>query len=97
MFGLDAGMLLSLFVAGGVGWYIWNKYRETIFVSDLLHGRYFKCRTVVDLAKKEAYLNNITMTLRQVMESARHWHGVQAHDVPVLPPDEARQFVVKYA
>ena len=94
--GFGTGVFLGLCAAGGAGLYIWNKYRETIFVSNLLHGRYFECRSIVDLAKKEAYLNSIVVMLRQVMESARHWHGVQAHDVPVLPPDEARQFVVKF-
>ena len=93
--GLKAGFVFGLLCAAGAGWYIWNKYRETIFVSDLIQGRHFQCRSVVDLAKKEAYLSNVVITLRQVMESARHWHGTQSQDIPVLPPNEAKQLIIQ--
>ena len=89
------GFFAGLVCAGGAGWYIWNKYRETIFVSDLIQGRHFQCRSVVELAKKEAYLSNVVITLRQVMESARHWHGTQSQDIPVLPPNEAKQLIIQ--
>jgi hypothetical protein len=95
MFGWTTGILLAMAAAGGGGWYYWDKNREFIFVSDLLKGRHFKCHSVVELAKKEAFLNNITTVLRQVMESARHWNGTQSHAIPVLPPDEAKQLIIQ--
>lgn len=94
MFGWTMGILLAMAAAGGGGWYYWDKNREFIFVSDLLKGRHFKCGSIIDLAKKEAYLSDVTMVLRQVMESARHWQGTQSHPIPVLPPDEAKRLIV---
>lgn len=92
--GWKTGLFLALVAAGGGGWYYWDKNREFIFVSDLLKGRHFKCGSIVDLAKKEAYLSNVTMVLRQVMESARHWNGTQSQAIPVLSPEEAKRLIV---
>jgi len=94
--GWRSALFMGLVCAGGAGWYVWNKYRETIFVSDLIQGRHFQCRSVVELAKKEAYLSNIVIMLRQVMESARHWHGTQSEPIAVLPPDEAKRLIVEF-
>lgn len=83
-------------IAGGVAgyWYL-NEKRETIFVKDLLHGRHFSCDSVVELARKEAWLETVVAYLRQVMENAKHWDGVQRHDIEALPKDEARQIILK--
>jgi len=96
MIGWKTGLFLALVAAGGGGWYYFDKNREFIYVSDLLKGRHFKCVSVVDLAKKEAYLNNVTIILRQVMESARHWQGTQSQPIVVLPPDDAKRLIVEF-
>lgn len=73
----------------------YHQKRETIYVKDLLHGRYFTCNSVIDLARKEAWLSTVVSYLRQVMESAKHWDGTQRHVVEPLPKDEARQVIIK--
>ena len=91
MLGL-AGGLAAGFAAGY--WHM-NENRETIFVKDLLHGRNFKCESVVELAKKEAWLEGACGMFRQVMESAKHWDGVERHMIEPLPKELAREVVLK--
>ncbi|MES9856590.1 MAG: hypothetical protein ABW166_08320 [Sedimenticola sp.] len=86
----DADLGLALFVAGAFGYWYFNEKRETIFVKDLLHSRNFKCDSVVELARKEAWLTTVVSFLRQTMESAKHWDGTQAISIEPLPKDEAR-------
>ena len=97
LLGWTFGILLALAAAAGGGWFYWDKNREYIYVRDLLQGRHFTCRSVVDLAKKEAFLNDLTIILRQVMESARHWNSTQSQPIVVLPPDEAKRLIVRFA
>ena len=87
---------VALAVAGGAlaGFTFYTQYRETIFVKDLLHGRRFKCRSVIELARKEAYLESITNYFRQVVESAKHWGGTQTVPIEPLPPEEAKRFIL---
>lgn len=90
-------MALLIGAAAGVGvgyWYL-NEKRETIFVKDMLHGRNFKCASVVELAKKEAWLDNACIVFRQVMESAKHWDGVERHTIEPLPKDEAKDLILR--
>ena len=88
-------LAFAMGVVGFLGfWYI-NEKRETIFVSDLLHGRHFRCESVIELARKEAWLTTVTGFLRQVMESAKNWDGTERHTVKPLPKDEARQVIIK--
>ena len=95
-----AGLMGPLLgIGAGVGaayWWI-NEKRETIFVRDLLHGRNFTCDSVIELAKKEAFLTNTVSFLRQVMESAKHWDGTERHTIEPLPKDEARQVILRSA
>ena len=79
----------------GGGWWYANEKRETIYVRDLMHGRNFKCDSVVDLARKEAWLATVVSFLRQVMETAKHWDGTESHKVEPLPKDEARQVILR--
>lgn len=88
-------LLLAVIAAGGAGYWFYHEKRETIFVRDLLHGRYFSCDTVIDLARKEAWLGYIVSFLRQVMESAKHWDGTERITIEALPKDEARQVILK--
>lgn len=90
IFGFFA-LVLCLAAGVGAGWWYANEKRETIYVRDLMHGRHFKCDSVVELARKEAWLTLIVGYLRQVMESAKHWDGTESHRIEPLPKDEARR------
>ena len=89
------GALIALAAGIGAGYWWYHQKRETIYVKDLLHGRYFNCDSVVELARKEAWLGTVVSFLRQVMESAKHWDGTERHTVEPLPKDEARQVIIK--
>jgi len=90
LIGITAAMVLGVLAGGGAGYWYLNEKRETIFVKDLIHGRHFTCDSVVELARKEAWLETITAFLRHVMESAKHWDGTARHSIEALPKDEAR-------
>jgi hypothetical protein len=89
------GGLLSIAVGVGVGYWWMNEMRETIYVRDLLHGRHFACDSVIELARKEAWLTTVVSYLRQVMESAKHWDGTERHKIDPLPKDEARAVILR--
>lgn len=93
--GLSAAFMLGLIAGAGAGYYYYDKNRETIFVKDLLHGRFFDCNSVIDLARKEAWLETICSFLRQVMEGAKHWDGTEKRDIEPLPKDEAKRMMIK--
>ena len=93
---IGLGSLFVTIVLGGAGAYFYyHQKRETIFVKDLMHGRFFTCDSVIELARKEAWLQTIVAFLRQVMESAKHWDGTETHDVPVMDKDEAKQLIIQ--
>ena len=81
----------------GAGYWLMNEKRETIFVKDMLHGRNFTCLSVVDLAKKEAWLEGACAVFRQVTESAKHWDGVERHTIDPLPKDQAKELILRAA
>lgn len=90
---------LAVGVLGGIvaGFWWFNEKRDTIFMRDLIHGRRFKCGSIVELAKKEALLDNACIVLRQVLETTKHWDGVETVPVPPLSREEAKDVVVKFA
>ncbi len=94
---LSLGVSVAVGLAAGaaVGFWYYTEKRETIFVKDLIRGRHFSCDSVVELARKEAWLTYVTSFLRQVMESAKHWDGVERHTIEALPKDEARQVIIR--
>ena len=89
------GFIVALMAGGGFGYWYFHENRETIYVRDLMHGRNFTCPSVVELARKEAWLGYVVSFLRQVMESAKHWDGTERHAVEPLPKDEARQVIIR--
>ena len=91
----NLGLIVALIAGGGAGYWYFHQKRETIYVRDLMHGRNFTCPSVVELARKEAWLAYVVSFLRQVMESAKHWDGTERHAVEALPKDEARQVVIR--
>lgn len=84
----------SLVGAVIVGMIYYHNKRETIYVKDLIHGRYFKCRSVIELARKEAYLQMITRYFRQVLESAKNWGGTETFPIEPLDPEEAKRTIL---
>lgn len=91
------GLALAIIGAGVVGFWFFNEKRETIFVKDLLYGRRFKCRSVAELARKEAWLEDACIVLRQVIETAKNWDGVETNPIPILDKAEAKKVVIRYA
>ena len=81
-------------IVGLITGFVWlNEKRETIYVRDLIYGRRFKCRSIVELAQKEAMLDDACLAFRQIVETAKHWEGVESRPVEVLSPEDAK-FVV---
>lgn len=90
---LAAGTSILVGIAGG--WFYFDRMRLNIYVNDLIHGRTFKCRSVVDLARREAYLGVVTSFLRQVMETAKHWDGTEALPIAALSAAEAKYVAIR--
>lgn len=88
-------MALAAVIGLGVGYFWYHENRETIFVKDLIHGRYFKCPSVIELAKKEAWLKSTCSVLRQVMESAKNWGDSESFELEALSPEEAKYAMIK--
>ena len=91
---MGLNLFFSATTAIGLGMIFYHQKRETIYVKDLIHGRHFKCRSVVALARKEAFLHHICGQLRQVMESAKNWDGNEIHEVLPLSPGEAKRAIM---
>lgn len=91
------GFLGGVAAGVGAGYWLMNEKRETIFVKDMLHGRNFICDSVVELAKKEAYLEGKCAVFRQVMESAKHWDGIERHTIDPLPKEQAKELILRAA
>jgi hypothetical protein len=89
------GFVLGVLGGAGAGYFYFHQKRETIFVKDLIHGRYFTCDSIIELARKEAWLGVVTSFLRQVMESAKHWDGTETLDIDALPKDEAKLVMIR--
>lgn len=97
MAGGRMGFIGGIAAGVGAGYWLMNEKRETIFVKDMLHGRNFTCDSVVELAKKEAWLEDACGVFRQVMESAKHWDGVERHTIEPLPKEQAKELILRAA
>ena len=95
MFNASLAFLLGMMAAGAAAYFYYDKKRESVFVKDLLHGRYFSCRSVIELARKEAWLETVTAFLRQVMESAKNWDGTETIKIEAMEKNAAKQFILK--
>ena len=85
---------LILMLAGGM---LYHDYkRETLRVRDLLHGRNWSCKSIVDLIKEEGYVADAVGILRQVMESAKNWDDAEATEIEVMSKEDARRFIQMY-
>ena len=88
-------VIICLAAGVSAGWWYANEKRETLYVRDLMHGRNFRCDSVVDLARKEAWVATVVSYLRQVMETAKHWDGTESQKIEPLPKEEARQVILR--
>jgi hypothetical protein len=97
LFGI-AAVLPTIFIllSIGAGYLYYHNKRETIFVSDLISGRYFKCPSIVALIHKEAWLEGTCAYFRQLMECANNWDGTEKKPVPALPPDLAKEAILTW-
>ena len=93
--GYQLASFLGLLAGSGAGWFYYDRMRETIYVKDLIHGRYFACPSIIELARKEAWLGVVSSFLRQVMESAKYWDGAEVVPVDALSKAEAKFVVIR--
>ena len=91
----SAAMFWAIIAAAAAGYFYHDKHRETIFVRDLLHGRNFSCTSIIELARKEAWLQTVSAFLRQVMESAKNWDGTESIKIQAVDKDLAKQIIIK--
>jgi hypothetical protein len=95
LFRFSLGWVIGLGAGIAAGYFFYDRNRESVLVSDLIHGRHFSCDSVVDLARKEAWLTTVVAVLRQIMETARHWDGTQTIRVEALSKEEAKYVALK--
>ncbi len=88
-------MILGLGAGIAAGYFYYDRHRESVMVRDLIHGRSFTCDSVVDLARKEAWLGTVVSILRQVMETAKHWDGTETVKIEALTKAEAKFIALK--
>ena len=67
--------------------------RKTIYLRDLLHGRTFRCKSVVALVETETWLQSALGYVRQVIETAKHWDGTEKREIEPLSAEEAKKAV----
>lgn len=95
MTSFSTGLWLGFIAAAVAAYLYYEKHRERMQVSDLLAGHYYKCKSIVDLARKEAMIETASQFLRQVMESAKHWDGTETVKVEALSKEEAKRIIIK--
>jgi hypothetical protein len=95
MMGIPMTTLLSVAGGAGAGYFYYDRNRESVFVRDLIHGRNFACDSIVDLARKEAWLTTVVSVLRQIMESAKLWDGTETISIEALSKEEAKYITLK--
>ena len=97
-FGRVTGGFLACGSALAAGWFVYDYFRETIYVKDLVHGRDFRCGTVSWLAWQEDELKKLVAILKRVIETSKYWDGGDVIEVPPYDEDFARDVIVtRYA
>lgn len=95
-FGRSIGIPMSVVTSAFIAWFVYDRFRETVYVKDLLHGRNFRCKSIIDISVKEEQLRQMLAYLRAVMESAKNWGGTQTTDVPPLDPETSKRIMLKH-
>ncbi|MEM7241528.1 MAG: hypothetical protein AAF429_05035 [Pseudomonadota bacterium] len=91
--GPNIGTFFGVIIGTLVGYWKFHKDRETIFVRDLMHGRYFSCTSINDLARKEKHLRGVCNMLKQTLESCKHWDGTESLSIKALPIKDAKDMI----
>lgn len=92
---VEPSAFMGIVMGSVFAFWFYNERREQVFVRDLIHGRHFKCPSVIDLTKTEAELSQMSMIFRQVLENAKNWDGEEVEDIPVLSKEEARNLILE--
>ena len=88
---IGLAILVTLIMTG----VYFRELREQLIVSDLMAGgKKFRCDSIVALIQKEAYVEGVCAYLRQVLESAKHWHDREAIAIQPLNKEEAKRAVL---
>jgi hypothetical protein len=77
------------------GFLFFDRKREYLLMRDLIHGRYFTCKSIVRLAQEEARIKHIASVVRQVMETAKLWDDTEVIPIEPLSPEEAKHVALK--
>ena len=89
--GIGLAILVTLIMTG----VYFRELREQLIVSDLMAGgKKFRCDSIVALIQKEAYVEGVCAYLRQVLESAKHWHDREAIAIQPLNKEDAKRAVL---
>ena len=92
--GLPIYWLLFLVFLGWLFAHFWDNY-DNLRIIDLMNGgRTFRCDGVVSLIRREYDMERACIFIRQVLESARHWHDREAIAVPALSREDARKVIL---
>ncbi len=92
----EPAVFLGFLVTIGMTGAYFHTERELILVRHLLDGgRTFHCDSIVALIQKEAYLEGVSGYLRQVLESAKHWHDREVLPIKPLDKAAAKQAILK--
>lgn len=93
--GWQLSFVLGVAAGIGAGYLYYDQSRQSVMFRDLMHGRHFACDSVVDLARKEAWLGTVASFLRQVMVSAQHWDGTETVPIEALSKQEAKFIAIR--
>jgi hypothetical protein len=91
----DVALFLGLCSGAVLAYFYYDRNRESVLVADLIHGRYFKCDSIVDIARKEAWIASVAAVFRQIMETAKRWDGTETIPIEALSKEEAKYIAIK--
>lgn len=88
--GLATAAPIALILSMMCGFGLYDRFREHIFVHDLIKGRTFDCLSIIELTQKEAYLEHILSLFRQVVESSKNWGDAEQIEIMPFDREDAR-------
>lgn len=92
--GRAIGGTLAIVVFAFTVWFYIDRWREIIWVKDVIHGRDFRCYDVTGLVLKERKLEELCGYFRDMMENAKNWDGNQIYEVPPFDAEMARKRIM---
>ena len=84
----------AIVVAIAAAFVFYHLNRKTIYLRDLIRGRTFRTKSVVDQVDTENWVHGVVSYIRQLLETAKHWDGTEKFDVLPLDPEEAKKAVL---